>query len=340
MKPITLLITGSGGLGQEILKATKRVPLAKRIICVDAEPESPGLYRGDTAYLVPKATSSKYIPDLLKVCQIEKVHIILVGTQQELIPLSKHKQLFADQGTKVIIADHPAMKIAVDKYLSMHHLSHQGIVAPETVLVSDKQGVKYLLAKYGFPLFTKARNQSGSRDAQVINTATDLKRLPQNNVLQQYLGEGNEFTAGCYLSQNNQFQFILMKRQLFRGTGLSGQVMPVKFARVKNYCRQIASSLSIYGPYNIQLKIIRGQPILFEINPRFSSTTSIQAGLGMNFVHLAVAEALSLPLPQLSFKLQLVLRYFNEIYLFPRQVKALTRHQKLNRPTSQIENNF
>ena len=80
--------------------------------------------------------------------------------------------------------------------------------------------------------------------------------------------------------------------------------------------------------------------MLFEINPRFSSTTSIQAGLGINFVHFAIAEALNLPLPQMEYSSQLVLRYFNEVYLPLQQVRKLNLQRKLNAPKSSLEKNY
>lgn len=340
MRKLTVLITGTGGLGQEILKAVRRIEIPKKIICVDAKPHSPGLYRGDVAYLVPKSHQRQFIPTMLKICHTEKVQAVLVGTQEELLILSRYKEKFASQGTKVIISDNKPLKIAIDKYLLTQQLKDHHIAAPDTVLLSDKKGVKRLIKKYGFPLFTKARNKSGSKEAKVVKSLSDLSALPKNNVLQQYLGEGNEFTAGCYLTQDNKFFFMLLKREMFQGAGQSGEVIPVEFPQAKKYCHHIVSELSLYGPANIQLKIIRRQPILFEINPRFSSTTSIQAGLGMNFTHLALAEALHRPLPRMQYSSQLVLRYFNEVYLSLHEVKKLSQQRKLKAPRSSLEENY
>lgn len=340
MRKLTVLITGTGGLGQEILKAVRRIEIPKKIICVDAKPNSPGLYRGDVAYITPLANQRDYITNLLKICRNEKIDVILIGTQQELTSLSLHKQQFLNQGTRVIVADYSALHVAADKYLLMKKLKSCGIIAPDTVLLSDQKGIKTLIKKHGFPLFSKARNKSGSKEAKIVKSLADLSTLPKNNVLQQYLGKGNEFTAGCYLTQDNKFFFILLKRQMFEGAGQSGEVVPFKSLEARKYCHRIVSELSLYGPANIQLKIIHGQPMLFEINPRFSSTTSIQAGLGINFVHLAVAEALNLPLPPMEYSSQLVLRYFNEVYLPLQQVSSLRQWHKLNAPKSSLENNY
>lgn len=340
MRKLTVLITGTGGLGQEILKAVRRIEIPQKIICVDAKPNSPGLYRGDIAYLVPKAHQRQFIPRMLKICRTEKVQAILVGTQEELLTLSRYKEKFASHGTKVIIADYPALKVAADKYLLTQHLKDHQIAAPDTVLLSDQKGIKTLIKKHGFPLFSKPRNKSGSKEAKIVKSLADLSALPKNNVLQQYLGKGNEFTAGCYLTQENKFFFILLKRRMFEGTGQSGEVIPFRSIKARKYCHRVVSELSLYGPANIQLKIIHRQPMLFEINPRFSSTTSIQAGLGINFVHLAIAEALNLPLPQMEYSSQLVLRYFNEVYLPLQQVSSLRQWHKLNPPKSSLENNY
>jgi carbamoyl-phosphate synthase large subunit len=340
MPKITVLITGTGGLGQEILKAVRRIEMPKKIICVDAKTNSPGLYRGDVAYLVPKSNQRQFVPTLLRICRSEKVNVIFVGTQEELPILSRHKEKFANLGTKVIVTDYPALKVAADKYLLTQRLKDHQITIPDTVLLSDQNAVKVLINKHGFPLFSKARNKSGSKEAKIVKNLADLNALPKENILQQYLGKDNEFTAGCYLTQENKFFFILLKRQMFEGTGQSGEVVPFRSPEARKYCYRIVSKLSLYGPTNIQLKIILGQPILFEINPRFSSTTSIQAGLGINFAHLAIAEALNLPLPQMKYSSQLVLRYFNEVYLPLQQVRNLNQRHKLNAPKSSLEQNY
>ena len=45
-------------------------------------------------------------------------------------------------------------------------------------------------------------------------------------------------------------------------------------------CEQVADALDLEGAINIQLRIDNGEPVIFEINPRFSSTVGFRHRLG------------------------------------------------------------
>lgn len=47
-------------------------------------------------------------------------------------------------------------------------------------------------------------------------------------------------------------------------------------------CVEIAMAIGARGPINIQCRLVNGKVKVFEINPRFSETTSIRAMVGYN----------------------------------------------------------
>lgn len=55
-----------------------------------------------------------------------------------------------------------------------------------------------------------------------------------------------------------------------------------KFPEVTTRCRELAKALGVKGPVNIQLRLVDGTIKVFEINPRFSGTTSLRAMKGYN----------------------------------------------------------
>lgn len=328
MKKTTILITGVGGLGAEILKAIKLIKYPKRIIGTDSSSRAAGLYQADKGYLVPLAKDPKYIPALIDIGTKEKVSIILIGTIQELPILAQYKQKFESLGIKIIVADHSSIRVSQDKYLCIKHLARYNFPVPTTALGSDLKAINRLIKQHKFPVFVKPRHGSGSKDSHIINNRQHLKPFLSNQyVIQQFLGlkEKDEYTTGCYLAQDEKFYFILLKRILLGG--ITGQAQPCINPSVKKLCFQVVKSLSIYGPCNIQMKIIKNKPIIFEINPRFSSTSSIQARLGTNLVCVALAEYLNWPLPKLSIKNKIALRYFSELFLNPDQEQKLLQNK-------------
>jgi carbamoyl-phosphate synthase large subunit len=54
------------------------------------------------------------------------------------------------------------------------------------------------------------------------------------------------------------------------------------FPEVTAQCEAIALALGARGPLNIQCRLVDGAVNVFEINPRFSGTTSLRAMVGFN----------------------------------------------------------
>ena len=65
-----------------------------------------------------------------------------------------------------------------------------------------------------------------------------------------------------------------------------------RFEDVTEQCREIAERLGSRGPLNIQCRFVDGKVQIFEINPRFSGTTSLRAMVGLNEPDLLVRRHL------------------------------------------------
>ena len=55
-------------------------------------------------------------------------------------------------------------------------------------------------------------------------------------------------------------------------------------------CLQIANEWNLKGSINIQLRLIDNKPIIFEINPRFSSTVYMRHKLGFKDLIWSLAD--------------------------------------------------
>ena len=55
-----------------------------------------------------------------------------------------------------------------------------------------------------------------------------------------------------------------------------------RFEEVTTQCERIAAALGARGAINIQCRLVNGVVNVFEINPRFSGTTSLRAMAGYN----------------------------------------------------------
>jgi len=64
--------------------------------------------------------------------------------------------------------------------------------------------------------------------------------------------------------------------------GVSIAAVSDDYHHIADYCAMVASTLRAYGAINIQLRLKDCMPVIFEINPRFSSSTSMRLLFGIN----------------------------------------------------------
>jgi carbamoyl-phosphate synthase large subunit len=97
--------------------------------------------------------------------------------------------------------------------------------------------------------------------------------------------EGDEYTCGLYGNGEGVTHSIIFKRKLSNATygfTVSGEV--VEDQAIENILKKVSYSLKLNGSCNIQLRMNKNDPIIFEINPRFSSTVMFRHKLGFRDV--------------------------------------------------------
>jgi carbamoyl-phosphate synthase large subunit len=83
------------------------------------------------------------------------------------------------------------------------------------------------------------------------------------------------------LKMQNRTENQRLGSVLALSNGISqGEIGP--FPEVTQQCEEIAVALGTRGPLNIQCRLVDGKVYVFEINPRFSGTTSLRAMVGFN----------------------------------------------------------
>ena len=78
---LNILVTAAGSaIGQGIIKSLKLSGLDFNLITTDIQPYAIGLYRGNTSYIIPLAKEENYINEIIKICNKEKIDVVLIGT--------------------------------------------------------------------------------------------------------------------------------------------------------------------------------------------------------------------------------------------------------------------
>lgn len=307
-------------------------------------PLSAGLYRVDSAYIVPPADDEEYIGTIIDICKQNHVDIVLIGSDAEVPVLARHKALVEETSkSKLVVSPVEVVSICADKWSTVRFLKKTGLHYPFSVLGNRKESVKRIVNVCGFPLIVKPRVGSGSEGTYKSSNEEELKYhlgLVERPLVQEELRpEYEEYTCGIFLTRDSKVKGIIpMRRELQGGTTYRATVN--HYPEVLHEVERIAYQLGVkgaIGPMNVQLKLTPIGAIAFEINPRFSGTTAFRAKFGFNEVEATIKNfLLEEEIGELRYKSGVVMRYWEEVYTSLDEVKKLKQKGYLHKPNSEV----
>lgn len=316
-EPITVLVTaiGGGGHGEQILKALLLAPQGRyRILGADANPLCPQFHQVERHFILPRASDPEYLNAVLEICRAEGVCALFHGCEPELLLMSRERDRIQAAGIFLPINPVEVIETCMNKVRTGAALAALGFSPPHFVQVTrmtDLDTVK------DFPVVVKPSIGSGGSancfiaqnraQLQALGNYLDLDRIhDQHFVVQEYVGTPDqEYTVGVLHDMEGNFiNSIAVRREL--GSQLNvrtavpnrsgradlGPTLVVSsgishgyvgdYPDVTGPCEAIARGLGVRGVVNIQCRLVNGVVKVFEINPRFSGTTSIRALMGYN----------------------------------------------------------
>ena len=344
--PVMLTGIGGGGHGEQILKALKLAETDYEIIGCDMSPNSLGLAEVDTAYVVPPASSEEYLPEILRLCRKHGVKALFHGSEPELKVFSANRERIESEGIFLPINPRFVIETCMDKFKTMDFLKSNGFRYPETVEIrsgADVDRVDFLPA-----IVKPSVGSGGSSNVFLAQTKDELKMfadylLPQYQrfIVQEYVGTiDSEYTVGVLTDMDGTFlNSIAVRKYIMSGlsnrfkmknrTGRTelGEILAVSsgvsqgevgtYPEVTAACEKIAAALGSRGAINIQCRLFRGEVYVFEINPRFSGTTSLRAMAGYNEPDILVRSRLFGERPPVRFPYRsgLIVRGLKEVFI-------------------------
>lgn len=284
MNKLNALITGCGGdIGQSIGKILKNESQFNKVIGCDIHLQHAGVFIFDKCFIVPKVIEPPYFDEINTLISLNNIDILIITSEPELRFVSSHKYRDHYKCDIIILPNDKALKIGFDKYQTAKFLIENNLPAPQTWLINESTSCINL------PVIAKDRQGAGSKNLFFIENLEDLnfyqKKL-SNYILQEYLpSTEGEFTCGIFRHGSN-FRSIIFRRNLSGGFSGYGEV--VENGAITNLLMKIAELLCLNGSINIQLRLVKGVPYVFEINPRFSSTVLFRHLMGFKDVIWAI----------------------------------------------------
>jgi carbamoyl-phosphate synthase large subunit len=283
MKPsrqIRILFTSVGRrveLVQSFRRAAEKLQMDLKIYGADVTEDAPALFSCDEKRKVCRIREPQYIPQLLKICEEDRIDLLIPTIDTDLLILAQNKSKFEQIGTNVFISDEDKIALCRDKRYTADFYISCGVDSPRPVdNVENYQG--------GFPAFIKPKDGSSSVNAYRVDTQEELLALSEkvpDYIIQPFI-DGREYTVDVFCDFEGNPVYITPRERL---AVRSGEVLKTRITqddRMIEESRNVIKGFCPCGPVTLQL--IRenktGNDYFIEINPRFGggAPLSMMAG--------------------------------------------------------------
>lgn len=264
-------------LMQAFKKAAKELGLDLTIIGADISKTAPALFFCDESINICRIREPQYIPQLLAICEKEKVDCLIPTIDTDLLLLAENKEKFEAVGTRVLISAVDKVKICRDKRFTADYFISLGLKSPVPVDAVEKY-------QMGYPAFIKPKDGSSSVDAYKVTNEADLKTYAAriNDYIIQPFISGKEYTIDIFCDYEGNPVFITPRERI---SVRAGEVMQTRICQDDVMIAEMKTLIADYKPCGqITVQLIRdentGENYYIEINPRFGggAPLSIKAG--------------------------------------------------------------
>ena len=290
---------------------------------------------------------------MLEICRTENIEALIPGSEAELQVISKYATSFEKEGIRVIINNPKVIDTCTNKFRTYEFLARNHFPYPRTeildVSLPAQTSVDNIADRLDFPLILKPYLHSGgSQNLFIAQNPKELlfycdylaKRNDLQMIVQEYEGdETEEYTIGVLSNlEGKAFSCFILKRLMNSTISVSiktpnlhrnrikedfltissgvSQGWVIEDDEIKDFAIKLADRIGSTGPLNLQCRRTRRGIVTFEINPRFSGTTSIRALCGHNDPDIIIQNRLGLiDSIQVPYKKGLVIRGFENNFL-------------------------
>jgi len=277
-KPVILISAICGDIGYSAVRALCKA--ARKIVGCDMKPYSPVPHHVDKFYAAPAATNTtNYMAFLKEIIIREKVGFFLPVSEPEIEVLNTRRKDIEALGVQVLLNKQNIIDTFLDKLKTVQYLESLNIEIPKTTLLSNYDG------SYGYPVIVKSRKSYGSKELRKIIDLHDLEYVRKKDdgslLIQECVGsDKEEYTTGVF-SDGNIVSSITFRRKLGFGS-LSIEAFLADEPFLDDLAQRIAKDTGLIGSINIQSRRVGDVFILFEINPRLSSTLLFRKKFGFD----------------------------------------------------------
>ncbi|WP_026436719.1 ATP-grasp domain-containing protein [Acidovorax sp. JHL-9] len=290
MKNVLLLSAGRRvELAQSFLAEIAERNLDSRLLATEMRPETSAACQiVHTAIKTPRVTDPSYVDFLLSTCLREGIGLVVPTIDTELLLLSQHRQMFADEGIHVIISDESLVRICRDKRLTANLFTDISIDTPK---IFARDAIK-------FPCFAKPYDGSCSIGASIVSTPamlSDAMLADEKMMFMELIDASHqEYTVDAYYDRRGQLRCFVPRQRLETRAGEVSKGV-TRRNHVYHYLRDKLTRIQgARGCITLQLFSNQetGRFAALEINPRFGGGYPLTYGAGAKYPGWLIDEYL------------------------------------------------
>lgn len=296
-----ILITSIGGIrGRDLSLKLKESLKDTKIFTGDAIFQENMEYFSDGFILLKNTKNKKkYISHLLKVIKENKIKLVIPGSDEEAILMSKFKREIKKKGTKVATDDYKILKHFKDKYSTYEKLTKNGLYKIYWEKIKSFKELKSKMDKILLSIeeiVIKPVNSRGGRDVSIV-TNSNIKTkyfnykkevlVSKKNFLKHYLHiykdkfplilmerlQGVPLDVDVLSWNGNLIKCVVRKRIGYQG--INGNIIMKHNPKFINYIKKIVKCFNLSWIYDFDIMLDKkNNPILIELNPRISGSIS------------------------------------------------------------------
>lgn len=278
-----ILVTGVGGdIGQGIIKCLRELEPLPILIGCDIDKYAAGSKFVDNFHVSPRASEEENYVEFIKLMIKQyDIEYIIPSTEYEIKVINKFRSFLDKKEIKLLINNDKIITTFLDKYETYNFFRENELPFPETYLVSEFKN------QLAFPFILKLKESAGSKGVFKIHDEEELEYYRakyDDSIVQELIGDiDNEYTIGVF-SDGLNTHHIAFRRYLGLGS-LSRYVELVDDdPAIKKLADDVAKLTNLKGSINIQVRKTEDKYLVFEINPRISSTVYFRNHFGFEDV--------------------------------------------------------
>lgn len=259
-----------------------------KVFTTDMNPElAPAGYVSDHCFQVPRVTDPAYLQQLIRICQENKVGMIIPTIDTELLLLASNRELLQQAGVVPVVSSLDFVAACRDKRNTNALFQRLNIRVPEP---RDKHHPV-------FPMFAKPYDGSLSKDLFVIRNEEELTPEIMEHpklIFMEYIDKSQykEYTVDLYYGRDNELKCIVPRERIEIRAGEINKGRTRKNYLVTYLKERMGYLPGVIGCICIQLfyRETDQDVVAIEINPRFGGGYPMSYHAGANYPHFLIQE--------------------------------------------------